>query len=189
MHFCEEKDIVYWQISCVLHGHGHHHHIVFWDISSIKPIHASGLNFWLHFCCIRISIRRSNHILLQLHHHHRNQHDQIILTMQVTSILGNTLVLWTVLFHKRMWSLTNYFLVSFDNMDENISFERCCWNNYDNWREWWMFFWWVLITWMRPFTRTTTRMMSQVNLAIADLGMATLNCIPRCLSKDKKYTT
>ena len=121
MHFCEEKDIVYWQISCVLHGHGHHHHIVFWDISSIKPIHASGLNFWLHFCCIRISIRRSNHILLQLHHHHRNQHDQIILTMQVTSILGNTLVLWTVLFHRRMWSLTNYFLVSFDNMDENIS--------------------------------------------------------------------
>merc|ERR1719220_476900 len=45
----------------------------------------------------------------------------------VTSILGNTLVLWTVLFHRRMWSLTNYFLV---------------------------------------------------NLAIADLGMATLNCIP-----------
>ena len=31
--------------------------------------------------------------------------------MQVISILGNTLVLWTVLAHRRMWSLTNYFLV------------------------------------------------------------------------------
>ena len=30
---------------------------------------------------------------------------------QVISILGNTLVLWTVLAHRRMWSLTNYFLV------------------------------------------------------------------------------
>ena len=44
------------------------------------------------------------------------------------SILGNTLVLWTVLAHRRMWSVTNYFLV---------------------------------------------------NLAVADLGMAVLNCIPR----------
>ena len=46
----------------------------------------------------------------------------------IISILGNTLVLWTVLAHRRMWSVTNYFLV---------------------------------------------------NLAVADLGMAVFNCIPR----------
>ena len=38
---------------------------------------------------------------------------ETIYILQVTSILGNTLVLWTVLFHRRMWSLTNYFLVIF----------------------------------------------------------------------------
>ena len=41
-----------------------------------------------------------------------------LMTMQVTSILGNTLVLWTVLFHRRMWSLTNYFLVSFHYLEQ-----------------------------------------------------------------------
>ena len=40
---------------------------------------------------------------------------ETIYILQVTSILGNTLVLWTVLFHRRMWSLTNYFLVIFIN--------------------------------------------------------------------------
>ena len=46
----------------------------------------------------------------------------------IISILGNTLVLWTVLGHRRMWSVTNCFLV---------------------------------------------------NLGVADIGMAVLNCLPR----------
>merc|ERR1719507_2633113 len=57
--------------------------------------------------------------------------------IMVGSILGNSLVLWAVLAHRRMRNVTNYFLV---------------------------------------------------NLAVADLGMATLNCIPSFISmRDRQW--
>lgn len=43
----------------------------------------------------------------------------------VTSILGNTLVLWTVLAHRRMWSLTNYFLVNLAVADLGMAVFNC----------------------------------------------------------------
>ena len=43
----------------------------------------------------------------------------------VTSILGNTLVLWTVLAHRRMWSLTNYFLVNLAIADLGMAVFNC----------------------------------------------------------------
>ena len=43
----------------------------------------------------------------------------------VTSILGNTLVLWTVLAHRRMWSLTNYFLVNLAAADLGMAMFNC----------------------------------------------------------------
>ena len=45
--------------------------------------------------------------------------------MQVISILGNTLVLWTVLAHRRMWSLTNYFLVNLAIADLGMAVFNC----------------------------------------------------------------
>ena len=46
-------------------------------------------------------------------------------SMQVISILGNTLVLWTVLAHRRMWSLTNYFLVNLAVADLGMAVFNC----------------------------------------------------------------
>ena len=43
----------------------------------------------------------------------------------VASILGNTLVLWTVLAHRRMWSLTNYFLVNLAAADLGMAIFNC----------------------------------------------------------------
>ena len=43
----------------------------------------------------------------------------------VASILGNTLVLWTVLAHRRMWSLTNYFLVNLAVADLGMAVFNC----------------------------------------------------------------
>ena len=43
----------------------------------------------------------------------------------VTSILGNTLVLWTVLAHRRMWSITNYFLVNLAIADLGMAMFNC----------------------------------------------------------------
>ena len=43
----------------------------------------------------------------------------------VISILGNTLVLWTVLAHRRMWSLTNYFLVNLAVADLGMAVFNC----------------------------------------------------------------
>ena len=43
----------------------------------------------------------------------------------IISILGNSLVLWTVLAHRRMWSVTNYFLVNLAAADLGIAVLNC----------------------------------------------------------------